>query len=94
MVDVSQLSYSRTIKEAKRIPLEELASRISELPTGSFPIMVISEQGIRSIKACEILVKKGYFNTNNISGGHECWPGHKSNLLEGDIPEKDLPPEL
>ena len=68
IVDVSDLNYPNRIEGAKRIPLEELTSRFSELPAGSFPVLVISERGIRSIKACEILVKKGYFNTNNISG--------------------------
>tara|TARA_B100000927_G_C16254346_1_gene384825 strand:- start:154 stop:681 length:528 start_codon:yes stop_codon:yes gene_type:complete len=94
LVDVSTLNHSQMISGAKKIPLEELASRVSELPSGSFPIMVISEKGIRSIKACEILVTKGFFNTNNISGGHQCWPGHKEDKLEGDISSDDLPPEL
>ena len=79
IIDVSDLNYPNRIEGAKRIPLEELSSRLSELPAGSFPVLVISERGIRSIKACELLVKKGYFNTNNISGGHECWPGHPQN---------------
>jgi len=87
IVDVSDLNYPNRIEGAKRIPLEELTARLSELPAGSFPIMVISERGIRSIKACEILVKKGYFNTNNISGGHECWPGHPQNKVP-------LPPSI
>lgn len=58
------------------IPLEELASRYSEIISQTIPILVISEKGIRSIMACELLIKKGYYNVNNISGGHKFWPGH------------------
>ena len=58
-----------------RIPLEELATRYSELQSKTTPILIISEKGLRSIQACELLVKKGYFNINNISGGYQFWPG-------------------
>ncbi|MBT5093532.1 MAG: rhodanese-like domain-containing protein [Halobacteriovoraceae bacterium] len=57
-----------------RIPLEELVTRYSELQTKTTPILIISEKGLRSIQACELLVKKGYFNINNVSGGYHFWP--------------------
>jgi rhodanese-related sulfurtransferase len=57
------------------IALEDLESRYSEIASKTTPIMIISEKGLRSIQACEILVRKGYFNLNNISGGHQFWPG-------------------
>lgn len=62
---------------AIHIPLEELKDRYHELPSQTATIMIISEKGLRSIKACEILVQKGFFNVNNISGGYLFWPGFK-----------------
>ena len=55
--------------------MEELYVRFSEIPNKTVPILVISENGLRSIQACEILIKKGFFNINNVSGGYEFWPG-------------------
>lgn len=70
---------NRPIENAVKIPLEELSTRSSEIKSKVIPILVISERGVRSILACELLVKKGFFNVNNISGGHLYWPGHKEN---------------
>ena len=42
-------------------------------------IFVISEKGVRSILACKILNRFGFYNLSNISGGHKFWPGHKVN---------------
>ena len=84
VLDVSHKSGTnlkdKKIEEAIMIPLEELHARYLELPSKTTPIMIISENGLRSIQACELLVKKGYFNVNNISGGHEFWPGHHKEL--------------
>jgi rhodanese-related sulfurtransferase len=78
VLDVSQKSYMGSrLNEAIQIPLEEIHIRFVEIPSKTVPIMVISENGLRSISACEILVKKGFFNINNISGGHDFWPGHE-----------------
>ena len=62
---------------AVHISLEELHIRFSEIPNKTVPILVISENGLRSIQACELLVKKGFFNINNVSGGYEFWPGQE-----------------
>ena len=51
--------------------------------------MIISENGLRSIQACEMLVKKGFFNINNISGGYEFWPGNEKNKPDSN-PVADL----
>lgn len=76
VLDVTSRSYKGLrIDEALHISLEELHIRYSEIPNKTVPILVISENGLRSIQACEILVKKGFFNINNISGGYEFWPG-------------------
>ena len=78
-LDVSHTTFKKPseIPGALNIPLEELSMRYSDIVSKSTPILIISEKGIRSIQAAEFLVTKGYFNTNNISGGHHYWPGHK-----------------
>lgn len=76
-VTAAHFDPEQRLKGAIHIPLEELLERSSEIISKTIPILIISEQGVRSIQACEILVKKGYFNLNNISGGYEFWPGKK-----------------
>jgi len=76
ILDVSTKNYSgERLEDALKIPLEELNIRYAEIPSKTTPILCISENGLRSIQAAELLVKKGYFNINNISGGYQCWPG-------------------
>lgn len=90
ILDVTQKTYEGTrLKEAIHIPLEELHIRFVEIPSKTVPVMIISENGLRSIQACELLVKKAFFNINNISGGYEFWPGNteaaKSRSTEGPL---------
>lgn len=77
LLDVSKPEFPQEdrLPDSIKIPLEELAERCSEITNRTTPILVLSEKGVRSIQACEILVKKGFFNLNNISGGYEFWPG-------------------
>lgn len=76
ILDVSSKDYDgRRLEEALKIPLEELNYRFAEIPTKTTPILCISENGLKSIQAAEMLVKKGFFNINNVSGGYACWPG-------------------
>ena len=80
VLDVTSKSFTgKRLEEALHIPIEELHIRFSEIPSKTVPILVISENGLRSISACEILVKKGFFNINNVSGGYEFWPGKDMN---------------
>jgi rhodanese-related sulfurtransferase len=76
-LDVSAEEYkpSVSISGVTKIPLKQLDKRYAELPSKTIPVMIISEDGLNSILACELLVKKGYFNVNNISGGYQFWPG-------------------
>lgn len=60
--------------ECLHIPLEELAHRYFEIQSKTTPILIISEDGLRSIKACEFLAAREFYNLNNISGGYEYWP--------------------
>lgn len=75
VLDVSSKDNSNNvIKDAIKIPLEDLNHRYAEIQNKTTPILIISERGLRSIQACELMVKRGYFNVNNISGGFEFWP--------------------
>lgn len=77
LIDVSRDGFAKTIDGSIKIPLEDLETRYNEIYSKTTPILIVSEKGIRSIQACEYLIKKGYFNINNISGGHQYWPGHR-----------------
>lgn len=77
VLDVTSKAFKgKHLEEALHVPLEELHIRFVEIPSKTIPLLIISENGLRSIQACEILVKKGFFNINNISGGYEFWPGN------------------
>jgi rhodanese-related sulfurtransferase len=97
LLDVSHKSNQPQIKrieESLIIPLEELNVRFVEIPSKTIPIMIISENGLRSIQACELLVKKGFFNINNISGGHQFWPGHSKETTRPDAQVDPVEPEV
>lgn len=82
LLDVSQKSYKpyKDLPEAHKIPLEELTIRHTEILNKNVSLYVISEDGTRSILACETLKKLGYTNLNNISGGYKFWPGFRLKL--------------
>lgn len=79
LLDVSSASFSpqERLPEAIHIPWEELESRFLEITQMTTPIFVISEDGVKSVLACEFLVKRGHYNCNNISGGYKYWPGFR-----------------
>ena len=83
LLDVTEKDYvpAQPLEGAIHIPLEELKDRCHEISSHTASLLVISEKGLRSIRACEILVQKGYFNVNNISGGYMFWPGLKKKEL-------------
>jgi len=76
ILDVSTDDFKgrKPLDGAIKIPLEDLGRRYAEINSKTTPILVFSEQGLRSIQACELLIKKGFFNLNNVSGGHRFWP--------------------
>lgn len=79
LLDVSSRSYEpqEKLPEAIHIPFEELEARFLEVTQMTTPILVISEDGVKSVLACEFLVKRGHFNCNNISGGYKYWPAFR-----------------
>lgn len=90
ILDVTAKAFQGSrLKEALHIPLEELHVRFVEIPSKTVPVLIISENGLRSITACELLVKKGFFNINNISGGYEFWPGKNETVKKPEGPSID-----
>ena len=79
LIDVSAANFRAPtqLEGAIKMPFEELVKRVNEIRSRTTPILIISEEGIRSILACEALIKRGYYNINNVSGGHKFWPGHR-----------------
>lgn len=77
MIDVSENGYKplSNIPEAQHMPWSEFSERFFEIQSKTTPILVISEDGTNSVLACEYLVKRGYFNCNNVSGGYKHWKG-------------------
>lgn len=79
LLDVSAKGYEppEELPEATKIPLDELPFRAKEIVNKATPILIISENGVKSILACEMLNEFGYFNVNNISGGYKFWPAFR-----------------
>jgi rhodanese-related sulfurtransferase len=57
---------------AVNIPLQQLARRVQEIPTGK-PVVVVCATGNRSQTASSILVKSGYGEVYNLRGGTMAW---------------------
>lgn len=77
LLDVSAADYTpmRQIPEAQHIPWAELKDRFFEINSKTTPILIISEEGTSSILACEFLIKRGFYNCSNVSGGYKHWKG-------------------
>jgi NADPH-dependent 2,4-dienoyl-CoA reductase/sulfur reductase-like enzyme/rhodanese-related sulfurtransferase len=61
-----------SIHPAVNIPLDELRSRLDEVP-GDKTIYVFCQQGMRGYLAQRILVQNGFKNVANLSGGYLLW---------------------
>jgi rhodanese-related sulfurtransferase len=59
------------VSGATLIPLQELNTRLSELPRDT-PIACICRSGNRSTTACDLLVREG-FTATNVAGGMNAW---------------------
>ncbi len=79
LIDVSSKDFEprRVIPESIHIPWEEFQDRFMEIQARTTPIFIISEDGTKSVLACEFLVKRGFYNCNNVSGGYKYWHGLK-----------------
>ena len=84
LIDVSGQDFQISrLPEAIHIPWENFAERFMEIKSRTIPILIISEDGTHSVLACEFLVKHGFFNCNNISGGYRSWIGLKLEEIRG-----------
>lgn len=79
LIDVSSSDFDaeKRLPEALHMPWEDFQDRFLEISSKTTPIMVISEDGTNSVLACEFLVKRGFYNCNNISGGYKYWKGFR-----------------
>ena len=85
LIDVTSIDFEDTsrLPEAIHIPWEDFSDRFIEIQTKTTPLFIISEDGTTSVLACEFLVKHGYFNCNNISGGYKFWKGNRLEEVKG-----------
>lgn len=79
LIDVTSRDFQSVnrLPEALHIPWEEFSERFLEIQSRTTPLLIISEDGTNSVLACEFLVKRGYFNCNNVSGGYKYWKGFR-----------------
>ena len=85
LIDVTSIDFEDTsrLPEAIHIPWEDFSDRFIEIQTKTTPLFIISEDGATSVLACEFLVKHGYYNCNNISGGYKFWKGSRLEEVKG-----------
>ena len=85
LIDVTSMDFEDTsrLPEAIHIPWEDFSDRFIEIQTKTTPLFIISEDGATSVLACEFLVKHGYYNCNNISGGYKFWKGSRLEEVKG-----------
>lgn len=77
LIDVSEEDFTPPIQlpEAIRMPWSNFSADFLQIQNKSTPLLVISEDGTYSVLACNFLAQRGYYNTNNISGGYKYWKG-------------------
>jgi len=61
-----------TIGDAVNIPIDELRSRLSEIPKEK-DIYIFCQVGLRGYLAYRILIQKGYAKVKNLSGGYKTY---------------------
>jgi len=66
---------ARHIPGSVLIPLQQLETRVQEVPVNGKPVAVICEHGIRSHAACRYLAEYGVPSLYNLAGGLDHWPG-------------------
>lgn len=79
LIDVSESNYFAPIKfpKIKKVTLEQIYTKTPEFMDHTTPVFIISEDGTRSVLACDYLSKQGFYNVTNISGGYQFWPRAK-----------------
>ena len=74
LIDVRTVGeyQSGHIAGAKNIPLDTLASKITEIPQDT-PVIIVCQSGARSANATRQLMAAGYENVINLGGGTLRW---------------------
>ncbi len=67
-----EYEYDGHIEGSRLLPLQVLGQRLNELPTDR-PIVIVCRSGNRSYVACEQLMRIGFDNVINLSGGMIAW---------------------
>ncbi|GMA64264.1 rhodanese-like domain-containing protein [Alicyclobacillus fastidiosus] len=77
-VDVREPGEFRTghVPGFKNIPLTQLKSRLNEMDTER-PVVLMCRSGARSQQAARTLVKQGFLDVRNASGGIMAWKGRQ-----------------
>jgi rhodanese-related sulfurtransferase len=66
------------IEDSLNIPLSKLDDQLPELEgLKSQPVIVVCHTGTRSIPACKTLIKAGFQDVYNITGGMQSWEDNK-----------------
>ncbi len=76
------------IDGAVNIPLDDLRSRIDEIPANK-DIIIYCQVGLRGYIAARILMQKGYENVRNLSGGYKTYQVAVQKQSNEDIYEYD-----
>ena len=74
-VRTPQETAAGVIAGAKLIPVDQIESRVKELPKDGKPMLVYCAGGGRSAAACEFLSRNGFENLFNLEGGFMSWSG-------------------
>ena len=70
------------VPDSTLIPLGELTSRLSEVPTDR-PIVVICRSGNRSAQGRDLLLDAGYTNVTSVAGGIRDWQAQGQPVVSG-----------
>jgi glyoxylase-like metal-dependent hydrolase (beta-lactamase superfamily II)/rhodanese-related sulfurtransferase len=71
------------IPGAHHIPQAELATRLSEIPTGSVPL-VVCQSGVRSHRAAQFLKQADFSHALSLAGGTAAWQKAGLPVITGD----------
>jgi rhodanese-related sulfurtransferase len=76
LVDVrpSTEFYRGRIPQGYSIPFDQLSTRVESLPREQ-PLLIICENGVKSVSACEILHSKGFMFLYLLKGGMGLYQG-------------------
>ena len=86
LVDVRNMDefVEARVAGAKLIPLPEFAARFAELPRDR-PLFLFCRSGSRSAAATAHLVREGWADVSNVTGGLIGWQWAKLPLVEGPL---------